>query len=116
MNGMNKQNFLAMLSQQLHGLPEEDIHKSLEYYTEILEDRMEEGMSEEEAVAALGSMEEITDQIFAETSIPKLVKAKVQTNRKLKAWEIVLLILGSPVWLPLLIAVAAVLFSLYATA
>lgn len=33
--------------------------------------------------------------------------------RKLHAWEIVLLVLGSPIWLSLLIAAIAVVFSVY---
>ena len=33
--------------------------------------------------------------------------------RKLHAWEIVLLVLGSPIWLSLLIAAFAVVFSVY---
>ena len=37
---------------------------------------------------------------------------KVQ-KRKMKAWEIVLLVLGSPIWLSLAIAAIAVIFSLY---
>lgn len=32
---------------------------------------------------------------------------------RLKAWEIVLLVLGSPIWLPLLVAACAVILSLY---
>ena len=43
----------------------------------------------------------------------KLVKEKMMPKKKMKVWEIVLLALGSPIWLTLLIAVFAVVFSIY---
>lgn len=111
---MDKQTFLAALGDTLKGLSKEDREKSLSFYEEMVNDRMEEGVSEEEAVAAIGSVEEITAQVLSEIPLAKLVKAKVRPNRALKAWEIVLLILGSPVWLPLLLAAAAVFLAVYA--
>lgn len=103
---MNKETFLSALRGRLSSLPEEDIKKSLDYYNEIIDDHIEEGLSEEEAVQTVGSLEEIVAQILMDTPLPKLVKAKAKPKRTLKTWEKVLLILGSPVWLPLLFAVA----------
>lgn len=100
---MDKNTFLTNLQKRLKGLPEEDVRRTLEYYREMIEDRMEEGLTEEEAVADMGSLEEI-----AEPLLPKTAK------RKMKAWEIVLLILGFPVWFPLLVAAAAVVISIVA--
>lgn len=110
---MNKQAFLSALRDKLSGLPEDDIKQSIDYYNEILEDRIEEGLSEEDAVSALGPIEEIVSQILSETSLSKLVKAKVKPKRTLKTWEIVLLIAGSPIWVPLLIAAASILLAVY---
>lgn len=110
---MNKDAFLSALRDRLAGLPEKDIKMSLDYYNEIIDDRMEEGLSEEEAVQAVGDLEEIVSQILMDTSLPKLVKAKVKPKRTLKTWEIVLLVLGSPVWLPLLFAAACILLAVY---
>lgn len=110
---MNKRQFLAALQEQLNGLPQGDIEKSLDYYKEMLEDRIEEGMAEEDAVNAMGPLEEIVSQILMETSLPKLVKAKAKSQRALRIWEIILLILGSPVWMPLLLAVILIVLSLY---
>lgn len=42
-----------------------------------------------------------------------LTEKIVVINRKLKAWEIVLLALGSPVWLSLIVAAVAVVLSVY---
>ena len=111
---MNKKEFLAALRAGLSGLPTEDIQRTLDFYSEMIDDYMEDGMSEAEAVSSVGSVRDIVAQILAETPLPKLVRAKVKPKRPLKAWEIVLLVLGSPVWVPLLLAGVLVLLSCYA--
>ena len=111
---MNKEQFLDELRRELSGLPQEDIEERIAFYEEMIADRMDEGMSEKEAVSGIGSIEEITRQIMSEIPLTKLVKEKVRPKRSLKAWEIVLLVLGSPVWIPLAIAAVAVLLSVYA--
>lgn len=111
---MNKQNFLRALRAGLSGLPQEDIEKSLEFYEEAIDDRIESGLSEEEAVNEMGSVDEIAEQILSETPLPKLIRAKVTPSRALKVWEIILLILGSPVWLPLLLAAVVIILAVYA--
>ncbi len=110
---MNKQDFLTQLRNKLSGLPQNDIDERLNFYSEMIEDRMEEGLSEEEAVAAAGSVEEIVAQILSDIPLVKIAKEKVKPKRRLSALEIVLLVVGSPVWLSLLVAVFAVIFSLY---
>ncbi len=110
---MNKQQFLAAIRERLSSLPPSDVEKSLEYYSEMIDDRMEDGVSEEAAVAAMGGVEEIAAQILLDTPLPKLVRAKLKPSRALKAWELVLLVLGSPVWLPLLLAAGAVVLAVY---
>ena len=110
---MNKQEFLAELRKGLSGLPQDDIEERLIFYNEMLEDRIEEGLSEEEAVSAIGSVEEIAAQTIADTPLTKIAKERIRPNRRLKAYEIILLTLGSPIWLPLGLAAAAVMLSLY---
>jgi uncharacterized membrane protein len=110
---MNKQEFLAKLRNALAGLPEKDIEERLSFYSEMIDDRMEEGLSEQEALSAVGSVEEITSQIIGETPLTTIAKGRVKGNRRLKTWEIILLVLGSPIWLSLGIAAIAVIFSLY---
>lgn len=112
---MTKHEFLWALEEGLYGLPREDIQRSLDYYSEMIDDRMEEGLSEEEAVAAMDPIEDIRAHILSETPLPRLVKESVRPRRKLRAWEIVLLVLGSPVWLPLLAAAVMVILSVYVT-
>lgn len=110
---MNKAEFISALRNRLYGLPKEDIERSVDYYSEIIDDRVEDGLTETEAVEAVGSVESVALQILEETSLPELVKVKVKPKRSLKVWEIVLLALGSPIWLSLLAAVALIILSVY---
>lgn len=110
---MDKKEFLWRLMDGLSGLPMDDIDRSLDYYSEMIDDRMEDGLSEEEAVAAMGPVGEICSQILAETPLSRLVKEAVRPKRKLRAWEIILLVLGSPVWVPLVAATVIVVASVY---
>ncbi len=106
---MQKQEFLAQLKKRLAGLPKKDLEDRLAFYEESIEDRKAEGKSEEEAVAEIGTVDEVVQQIAADTPLVKLVKEKTKPKRALRAWEIVLLILGFPLWFPLLL-VGLVLF------
>lgn len=110
---MNKSEFIESLRDKLSVLPQEDIQKSVDYYSEMIDDITEDGNSEEEAVKAVGTTDEIASQILMDTPLPKLVKAKVKPKRTLKGWEIILIILGFPLWMPLIIAAISVVFSIY---
>lgn len=111
---MKKNEFITELKNRLSGLPDEDITRTIDYYKEIIEDYIEDGTEEEKAVAAVGSIEQIVAHTLAETPMPKLVKARIKPNRALKVWEIILIILGFPLWLPILAAIFVILFSVYA--
>lgn len=110
---MNKEMFLDELRHRLSGLPKEDIEERIDFYTEMIDDRMEDGVTEEEAISGIGSVEEIAQQITSEIPLTKLVKEKVRPKRSLKAWEVALLVLGAPLWIPLILSAIAVLFSVY---
>lgn len=56
---MNKQEFLNALEERLSPLSTEDRRRILDYYSEAIADRMEEGLSEEAAVGDMGSLEEV---------------------------------------------------------
>ena len=71
---MNKEAFLMELRGALAGLPAEDIEERVAFYSEMIDDRMEEGVSEEEAVARTGQITEIVSQTIADTPFHKLVK------------------------------------------
>lgn len=105
---MNKKVFLLALGKALAGLNYEEQDKWLDFYSEMIDDRMEDGLTEIDAVAAVGTVEEIANQILYQSGSEK----KTKKTQKLKTWQLVLLILGSPLWFSLLIAVASVVFSL----
>ena len=110
---MNKHEFLTNLRAKLWSIPEADRQRSVDYYAEMIDDRMEDGLSEEEAVAAIGDLDAIVKDILAETSVAEPPKQEHKQKRKLSWWEILLLVLGFPVWGSLLIAVVAVVFSVW---
>lgn len=113
---MTKQEFLATLSKRLDTLPKSEIDKSISYYEEMINDRIEEGMSEDEAVAALGNMDDIVKNIMYELSIPTLMKAKVSQSKNhavSKGIWLTCVILGFPLWFSLLLAFFVVIIALY---
>lgn len=110
---MNKQEFIAALRAELRGLPTQDVEDRIDFYIEMIDDRMEDGLSEEEAICAIGSVETIASQIIADIPFPKIAKERIKPDHRLKAWEIVLLALGSPIWLALAISAFAIVLSLY---
>jgi len=111
---MSKQEFLTQLRKELNGLPNDDIDERVSFYSEMIDDRItEEGLTEEEAVAAAGSVEDVVAQIIAETPFVRIAKEKIKPKRRLRAWEIVLLVLGSPIWVSLALVAFAVILSLY---
>lgn len=109
---MDKYDFLLALEERLAGLAESDRQASLDFYAEMLDDLTESGMTEAEAVASLGSPEAIAEEILLEMPLPKLVKAKMK-KRRLSGLEITLLAVGFPIWLPIGIALLAVVFAIY---
>ena len=64
---MTKQEFLSELERALGKLPHAEVEQALAFYDEAISDRMEDGLSEAEAVADLGPIDEIAAQIAAET-------------------------------------------------
>ncbi len=110
---MNKQQFLEELKNALGNLAEEDIKQSLDFYSEMIDDKIEDGLSEDAAVAEIGDVNKISAQIISEIPLSKIIKEKVAPKRKLSVLEIVLLILGAPIWGSLLITAISVLFALY---
>ena len=113
---MNKREFLECLAKGLSCLPQKDIEERVSFFEEMIDDYIEEGMSEEEAVARVGSIDEIVSQTVAEAPLVTLVKERARSTRRPQAWEIVLLAVGSPVWVPLALAALAVMLALFLSA
>ena len=113
---MTKLEFLAGLDQKLSVLNDQDLTRSIEYYSEIIDDRMEDGMTEEEAVASLGNADDIAAQIISEIPLKQLIKEKFKKRRKRNVWEILLASFGFLIiGLPVLVSLFSVAIGIYAS-
>ncbi|MBQ7408454.1 MAG: DUF1700 domain-containing protein [Clostridia bacterium] len=110
---MKKSEFLQALKNKLKGLPKQEVEERINFYSEMIDDRVEEGQSEEQAVLDIGSVDQIAAQIIADIPFSKIAKERVRPKRALGVWEIILLVVGSPIWLSLAVAAFAVILSLY---
>ena len=71
---MKKQNFEKWLRYKLYDLPAGELARILQYYQDAIADRMEDGMTEEEAVSAMGTQEEILAACRAGLPVQTAVK------------------------------------------
>lgn len=111
---MTKQEFIAQLKERLSGLPSNEIEERVTFYSEMIDDKIEEGYSEEDAVSKTGSLDDIVSQTVSDIPLTRIVKEKIRPKRTLRPWEIVLIVLGAPIWFSLAVAAISVIFSLYA--
>ena len=110
---MRRQEFLDALRVRLSGLPKPELEDRLAFYAEMLDDRIEEGIEEETAVAELGDIEQIATQIISDIPLTRLAKERIRPKNRLSALSIALIVLGSPIWLSLTIALLAVILFIY---
>ena len=108
---MTKQEFLSELERALGKLPHAEVEQALAFYDEAISDRMEDGLSEAEALAGLGPVDEIAAQIAAET--PPIPRAIARANTGSRTLNIVLLAVFSPIWIPVVLALAAAALAVY---
>ena len=111
---MRKQEFLEALRKRLSRLPGQDVEERLDFYSEMIDDRMEEGRDEAEAVAEIGSVDEVAKQILSEIPLSRIAKERFKPQKRLQTWEIVLLAVGSPIWISLAASALVVILSLCA--
>lgn len=111
---MTTQEFLRILTREIDVLPAFEAQRAITYYREIIEDRIEEGMSEAEAVGSMEDISVIAQQILEDH---KGLLEKQQKNEKSQKqhnkWRNALIFLTSPLWLSVFIAVVLLVFSIY---
>ncbi|MDO5785245.1 MAG: DUF1700 domain-containing protein [Eubacteriales bacterium] len=95
---MTKAVFLRRLSSALAKCGKSDRKNHIAYYSELIDDYQEEGMTEEQAVAALGSPADIAAEILAETG--NVSSMRLSTKILIG----ILLVLGFPLWGSLVLA------------
>ena len=108
---MNKAEFMDALRRALSQLPPEELDKQLAYYEELFADMQEDGLSEQEAAAKLGDPSQVAQELLMELPLGTLVKTRVKSAGGVSALNVVLLVLGFPLWFPLLLAFGAVLLA-----
>ena len=109
---MTRNEFITSLSARLQGIPGTERQKALDWYSELICDRMEE-MPEADAVSGIGSVDEIADEILSQyrqntTAVHSSDCTEPQSRRSPdKGVNTALVIFAaavlSPIWLPLLI-------------
>ena len=109
---MTRNEFITSLSARLQGIPGTERQKALDWYSELICDRMEE-MPEADAVSGIGSVDEIADEILSQyrqntTAVHSSGGTEPQSRRSPdKGVNTALVIFAaavlSPIWLPLLI-------------
>jgi uncharacterized membrane protein len=111
---MNKITFHHELVKRLSKtFPDVEIQNAVNYYEEIIDERVEHGETEEDVVASFGEMQTIVSKITAEIVVNRSNSKSVKD-----AWRnffIILAICSSPVLVPVAIAFVAVLVGLAVT-
>ncbi len=106
---MNKKQFLSRLNRALHKMKPAERRQSVAYYAELIDDGMENGLSEAEAVEKCGDADRIAEEILSDAGMADTIKPKGDTAKT------VLIAAGSPLWMVFACAAAAVLLVLYVT-
>lgn len=109
---MNKTDFLTALERQLKKLKKSDRKRFLEYYREIIDDSVEDGCTEEEAIRRIGTPEEVAREILIEQTD----HSEESVSASKKAVTITLLVIGSPLWATVLLLVLVLALALAFTA
>ena len=97
---MKKKEFLKKLKKGLAPMGGYERQRVLDYYDEMISDRIETGKTEEEAVAELGSPEYVIEKTLIEAGIDPSQKQAFfkEPDGKIKTVWLVVLIAGAPLW------------------
>ena len=108
---MDKKQFCTFLENELRlYLSSKEVYKTLNFFKEMIDDRVDEGLSEEEAVSQLGNIDDIVGQILDEHNIKKRQKKLVWRfipQKTPSAANIIIAILLFPIWITIFSLVAS---------
>ena len=116
---MSREEYLNELKEKLTQNNIPGIDAMMEFYDEAISDRVEDGMSEEDAVAAMEDTDSVVKAAKLDKPIAALMADKVKESHKEASEKghgtlfVVLAVIGFPIWFPLLIAFFAIIFALY---
>ena len=111
---MTKKEFLAKGRKALSHLPKEELEERLAFYSEMIDDRMEEGLSETDAVMQILKSEETVAHLFLDESFEE---EKDEEKKGMgEGAKTALIVAGSHLWFALTVAAVVLWISLAATA
>lgn len=108
---MDKKEYLDKLKNELGNLVKEDADNIINYYDELISDAVEEGENEKEFVSTLDNSEDIIKKFNIERKI-KNAEEKPTVKNNMIALFAVFGAITSPIWVPLAIVFASVIFVL----
>lgn len=110
---MNKKEFLTTLEKGIKTLPKDEKERIYNYYHETIEDRIEEGLSEEEALNGMEDVKSIIAEALCEYQIQE---EQVPVKKKSRAIYYALFVCASPfilTFLLMLLSIYVFLWSLF---
>lgn len=110
---MTRNEFIIDLRKALSHLKKDDQDRTISYYSEMIADRIDSGMSEEDAVNKMGSISQIVRGVEEEISIEEVKKEKPK-NKNNHATIFILILLAIPLWVPIFASIFSVLVVAYA--
>lgn len=106
---MNKKVFLDKLRKNLKNFDSQEQEKFINYYEEMVEDYKENGYTEEEAILKIGDPNDIARDILKEQD---MIILNIPSTSS-KVLNLILLILGFPLWGSLLLCFILLILSAY---
>lgn len=101
---MKRVEFINEIRKRLSALPESEIERSAAFYDEAISDRMDKGMTEEQAVAAIGDPVSAANQLIEIIGTDSMEAAEVGSEKEKSApWKSLIMFAGLPLWLLVLI-------------
>ena len=80
---MKKQEFLENIRKEIKGLSECEVKERIAFYSEMIDDRIEDGLTEEEAVLEIGPISKVVSDVFSDISFIKIAKDKIRKKGSL---------------------------------
>ncbi len=81
---MTKREYIDELCRKIRSVPADEAQRLVNFVSEAIDDRMEDGMTEEEAVAAMGDMDELVREVLGDVHVRTDYVVDPETLRRIK--------------------------------